>query len=130
MEMNWPPTTEKRIFNALTHSLRRPEFVRRVHGMMNENPGNSMRHLAKDLQVSERRIRKVLHQDLGYKSYVLRQGQFMWTKIIQENRLMRAIGLLNKLKHPEELERLWFYSNEKTSIRMKKSVEEMINGYV
>ncbi|KAM3177689.1 hypothetical protein ACTXT7_004021 [Hymenolepis weldensis] len=30
-------------------SLRTPEFVRRVHGMMDENPGKSIRHLAKDL---------------------------------------------------------------------------------
>ncbi|KAM3176656.1 hypothetical protein ACTXT7_006100 [Hymenolepis weldensis] len=33
-------------------SLRTPEFVRRVHGMMDENPEKSMRDLAKGLQVS------------------------------------------------------------------------------
>ncbi|KAM3179566.1 hypothetical protein ACTXT7_000301 [Hymenolepis weldensis] len=44
----------------------------------------------------------VVHQDLGYRPCVLRRGQFMWTKTTQENRLMRAKPLLNKLKHSEE----------------------------
>ncbi|KAM3182518.1 hypothetical protein ACTXT7_012219 [Hymenolepis weldensis] len=43
---------------------------------------------------------------------------------------MRAKGLLNKLKHPEEQEDPWFFSDEKTSTKMKKSIEEMIGGYV
>ncbi|KAM3187042.1 hypothetical protein ACTXT7_003072 [Hymenolepis weldensis] len=39
-ELNWPPRgREKNIVNT-ADSLRRPEFVRRVHGMMNENRGN------------------------------------------------------------------------------------------
>ena len=49
-------------------SLRTPEFVRKVHYMMDENPGKSMRHLAIELQVSEGTIRNVVHQDLGHKS--------------------------------------------------------------
>ena len=35
------------------------------------------------------------------------------SEINQENRLMRAKRLLNKLKHPEEQEILWFFSDEK-----------------
>ncbi|KAM3174537.1 hypothetical protein ACTXT7_010324 [Hymenolepis weldensis] len=54
----------------------------------------------------------------------------MLTKTTQENRLMRAEGLLNKLKHPEEQECPWFYSDKKTFTRMKKSIEELIDGHV
>ena len=122
-------TSKRKQHCQRSDSLRTPEFVRRVHGMIDENLGKSMRHLAKDLQVSEGTIRNVVHQDLGYKSYVLRRGQFMSTKT-QENRLMRAKRLLHKLKHPEEQECLWFFSDEKTSTRIKKSTQEMIGGYV
>ncbi|KAM3185197.1 hypothetical protein ACTXT7_006860 [Hymenolepis weldensis] len=73
-------------------SLRTSEFVRRVHGMMDGNHGKSMQHLAKDLQV---------------------RGEFMWIKRTHENRLMYAKGLLKKLKHPEEEECLWFFSDKK-----------------
>jgi hypothetical protein len=93
-------------------SLRTPKFVRRAHGMIDENPGKSMRNLAKDLQVSEGTIRNVLHQDLGYKSCVLKRIQFMSIET-QENRSTPAKRLLNKLKHPEEQECLWFFSDEK-----------------
>ena len=69
-------TSKRKQHCQRSDSLRTPEFViRRVHGMIDENPGKSMRHLAKDLQVSEGTIRNVVHQDLGYKSYVLRRGQ-------------------------------------------------------
>ncbi|KAM3170934.1 hypothetical protein ACTXT7_017615 [Hymenolepis weldensis] len=75
-------------------SLRTPEFVRRVHGVAWHDRRKSWavnaQHLAKDPQVSEGAIRNVVRQDLGYKSYVLRRGQFTSTKAPQENRLMRA----------------------------------------
>ncbi|KAM3178570.1 hypothetical protein ACTXT7_002273 [Hymenolepis weldensis] len=54
----------------------------------------------------------------------------MSTKTTQENRLMRAQGLLKKLKHPEKEVCLWFFSDEKTSTRMKKLIEEIIDVYV
>lgn len=82
--------TSKSIADVLTHS----EHLSLSEGCMawSTNPGTSMRHLA---EVSEGTIRNVVHQDLGYKSYVLRRGQFMSTKT-QENCLMRAKWLLNK----------------------------------
>ena len=53
--------------------LRIPSFFfRRMHGMIDKNPGKSMQHFFKDLQVSEKTIRKVVYQDLRYKSYILR----------------------------------------------------------
>ncbi|KAM3179768.1 hypothetical protein ACTXT7_017642 [Hymenolepis weldensis] len=85
-------------------------------------------HHAKDLQVSEgttmckeccpSRPRIQI-------SYIFGRGrQFMWTKTTQENGLMRAKLLLEKLKHSEEEECLWLISKLKTSTRMKKSLKE------
>ncbi|KAM3177351.1 hypothetical protein ACTXT7_004723 [Hymenolepis weldensis] len=42
---------------------------------------------------------------------------------------MRTKRLLNELKLPEQ-ERLRFFSHEKTSTRMKRSIKEMISSYV
>ncbi|VUZ54325.1 unnamed protein product [Hymenolepis diminuta] len=62
-------------------------------------------------------------------SHVLGRGrQFMWTKTTQEIYLMRAKGLLDKLKDPEERECLWFFAHEITSTRMKMLIEEMASG--
>ncbi|KAM3176794.1 hypothetical protein ACTXT7_005810 [Hymenolepis weldensis] len=48
------------------------------------------RHLAKHPQVSEGILGNVVHLDLGYKSYTLRQVEFISTNTTQESRLMRA----------------------------------------
>ncbi|KAM3187133.1 hypothetical protein ACTXT7_002939 [Hymenolepis weldensis] len=88
--------------------------------MIDETPGKSVRYLAKDLQVSEGTI-------IYKESEVISLGG---QTTIQENRLMRAKGLLKKLKHSEEQDYLWFFSDEKKTVRMKKPIEEMIGGYV
>ncbi|VUZ52328.1 unnamed protein product [Hymenolepis diminuta] len=56
-------------------------------------------------------MKNVPHQHLVYKSYILKRVQLMSTKSTKENRLTRANGLLNKLKHPEEQECPWFFSH-------------------
>ncbi|KAM3175856.1 hypothetical protein ACTXT7_007689 [Hymenolepis weldensis] len=93
MEKNWPPNArENSIFTALlTHSedLSLREECMAWHGMMDKSPGKSMRHLTKDLQVSEGTIRDVVHQNFEYKGEVrpraLRQAALdrrrsQWTK--------------------------------------------------
>ncbi|VUZ52935.1 unnamed protein product [Hymenolepis diminuta] len=42
-------------------SLRTFESVRRMHGMIDENSGKTMRNIAKNFQVSEGAIRNVIH---------------------------------------------------------------------
>ncbi|KAM3175768.1 hypothetical protein ACTXT7_007881 [Hymenolepis weldensis] len=74
-------------------SLRAPGFVRRVHGMMEESRGKSICNILPKIFKSPKKqqyLRNVIHQDLEYKSFVLR-----------------------KLKHSEEQECLWFFSDEK-----------------
>ncbi|UYV73719.1 hypothetical protein LAZ67_11000496 [Cordylochernes scorpioides] len=60
-----------------------------------------MRALAKELQVDEATIRRVVHEDLRYKSYMMWRGHFMSERIMI-NHMTKAKRLLNKLKHPEE----------------------------
>ena len=78
-----------------------------------------MRALARELQVDDATIRRVVHEDLRYKSYVMRRGQFL-SERTRENRLTRAKRLLNKLKHPEEPGMLWFFSDEKIFVQDQK----------
>ncbi|KAM3179769.1 hypothetical protein ACTXT7_017640, partial [Hymenolepis weldensis] len=114
-------------------SLRTREFVIRVHGMMDEHPGKSIRNILPNIfkcLKEQQCIRNVLLQHLRYKSYALRRSHFISTRTTQENRLVRAQRLLNKLKHPEEEECLPFFSDETTSTSIKKSNLEIISGYL
>ncbi|VDL59645.1 unnamed protein product [Hymenolepis diminuta] len=71
----------KRRCQRSTDSLKTPGFVRRVHGMIDENPGKSMRDIM---------------------SKIFKRVRFMPTETTRKNRLIRAKRLLNGLKHPEE----------------------------
>ncbi|VUZ44749.1 unnamed protein product [Hymenolepis diminuta] len=62
--MKWPPQgRERSAINALlTHST--PEFVTRVHGMMDENPGRSMCNILPKIfkcLKEQQDIRNVIH---------------------------------------------------------------------
>ncbi|UYV79133.1 hypothetical protein LAZ67_17001207, partial [Cordylochernes scorpioides] len=58
-------------------SIRTPDSISHVQASIDEDPGKSMRALARELQVDEVIIRRVVHENLCYKSYVMRRGQFM-----------------------------------------------------
>ena len=60
------------VHGMIVHGMIAHGMIDRAHGMIDENPGKSRQHLAKDLQVSEGTIRNIVHQDLRYKSYILR----------------------------------------------------------
>ncbi|XP_025161974.1 uncharacterized protein LOC112590242 [Harpegnathos saltator] len=88
------------------------QFVQQVQEIVDESPSKSMRAIARDLNVSESLIRRVVYEDLRYTSNVMRRGQFMSAQT-REQRLIRGKRLLNKLKHPEVPNMLWFLSDEK-----------------
>jgi len=92
--------------------VRTSQFVQKVQGIIDEDPSKSIRAISKDLQVSECTIRRIIHEDIRYKSYAMRRGQFMSAQT-REQRFIRAQRLLNKLKHPEISDMLWFFSDEK-----------------
>ncbi|EFN76011.1 hypothetical protein EAI_12717, partial [Harpegnathos saltator] len=87
-------------------TTRNTQFVQQVEEIVDESPPKSMRAIARDLNVSESLIRRVVHEDLRYTSYVMRRGQFISAQI-REQRLIRGKRLLNKLKHPEVPNMLW-----------------------
>ena len=53
------------------------DIVARVQELVDTDPSKSMRAMAHELEVSVTMVRKINKEDLGYKSYGLRKGQFM-----------------------------------------------------
>lgn len=92
--------------------MRTDDFVEKIKQAVDANPRNSMRSHAKHFKVSEGTIRNVVHENMGYKSYALKKGQFL-SKEMKENRLIKSKMLLNKLKHPAKQDLIWFFSDEK-----------------
>ena len=80
--------------------VRTPQFLQQVQDIIDEDPSNSIRVISRDLQVSEYTIRRIAHEDIRYKCYMVRKGQFMPAQT-REQLLIRAKRLLNKVKHPE-----------------------------
>ena len=91
---------EKKL-STRSDSMRTAEFIHKVKQTIDENRGQSMRSIAKKLHVSEKTIRRNVHEDIRYKSYVIKRGQFISEKS-KENCLNRSKRLLNKLKNPVE----------------------------
>ena len=89
-----------------------PEIVAQVQELISDDPGRSMRKIATDLGVSDFLIRKIVKEDIRYRSYCLRRGQFMSEKT-KRVRYEKAKALLNRLKHPPAENILIFFSDEK-----------------
>lgn len=87
-------------------------LIDNVQHLINEDPGRSMRGIARELTISEFLVRQIVKQDIRYKSYALRRGQFM-NEATKARRAQRAAALLNKFKHPPVQDILIFYSDEK-----------------
>ena len=51
--------------------------LQQVQEIIDEDLSKSIRAISRDLQVSECTIRRIVHEDIRYKSYVIRRGQFM-----------------------------------------------------
>ena len=83
-----------------------------IQQLINEDPTHSMRGIGRELSVSEFLVRKIVKQDIRYKSYSLRRGQFM-SAAAKERKAKRALVLLRKFRKPPAKDILIFYSNEK-----------------
>ena len=91
------------------------ELVQLVQYIIDEDPSKS---ISRNLQVSECPICRTVHDDIRYKSYLMRRGLFMSSQT-REQRFIRAKRLLNKVKHPEILDMLWFYSDQDKKINRR-----------
>lgn len=76
--------------------------------VINKDPITSLKMFPKRLSVSEFIIRCGVREDIKYKSYFMRSGQFISDKT-QENRVIQLMCLLNIFKYPEEPDMLWFF---------------------
>ena len=55
---------------------RTPEFVCEILTMIDSDPGNSIRSLARDMGVSEFLIRQLVHEDICYFLHKMRKSHF------------------------------------------------------
>lgn len=93
-------------------SIRDHDFITKVEKIVDDDPSKSIRAIARELQVHHKTVWRCIHEDLRYSSYVMRRGQFM-TEQTKKNRYEKCQKLLRKIKHPEEPQLLWFFSDEK-----------------
>ena len=76
--------------------------------MINEDSGRSMRSIARELKMSNSTVRTIVNENIRYKSYVIRRGQFL-SRQLKERRLEKAKKLLSKLKNPERKKYLNYF---------------------
>ena len=74
---NVESVTRRRKHKLRLDTVRTPQSVQQVEDIINEDPSKFIRAISRDLQVSECTIRRILHEDIRYKSYVMRRSQFM-----------------------------------------------------
>ena len=60
--------------------MRTLEFIHEVKQTIDEYRGQSMRSIAKKLHVSEKTIKRNVHEDIRFKSCVMKGGQFISKK--------------------------------------------------
>lgn len=104
-------TPDRKKHSRRSDRVRDEEFVSEVEEKIKEDPGKSMRAIAKELSVDHKTIVRTVHDDLGLKSYALRKAQLL-TEKMKDNRKGKAAALLNNLKH-QTCGLLKFFSDEK-----------------
>jgi transposase len=87
--------------------------------LVTKDPGRSMRSIAQEMNVSRTTVRKMVSEDLRYKSYAMRRGQFM-SEVTKTRRLEKAKKLLARIKHPSSPILSSSSQTRKTSRRTRK----------
>lgn len=91
--------------------VRTPDIVHRAQELIFEDPGQSIRKLSSVLDVSEKTMRRIVAEDLRYKSYTIKVRQ-MLSKAARTKRVERCNLLLCCLRN-KAAGRLRFFSDEK-----------------
>ena len=79
---NVESVARRRKHKPLSDTVRTPQFVQQVQGIIDEDPSKSIRVISRNLQVSECTIHPIVHEDIWYNSYMMRRGQFMSAQIL------------------------------------------------
>ena len=88
------------------------DFRANVQELIDDDPGRSMRSIARELGVCDKTIRRIVEEEIHYRSYVLRKGQSLLDST-KSRRHEKAKLLLNRLKNPTSNNQLIFFSDEK-----------------
>ncbi len=99
---------------------RSKSFLDELHTAINGDPSISLQSVATLMNVSKNTIGKAIHEDLRYKSYVLKIHQHL-TDAMKVKRVARCELLLSLLKH-QAAGRMRFFSDEKIF-----TVEQKVN---
>lgn len=75
-------------------------------------------HYTNQLYVVMSAIRHMVHEDIRYKSFIMRRGQFMSNRT-NENCVHPVDCLINKVSYFKEFSMLCFFSNEKNFVQQK-----------
>lgn len=111
-------TADRKTHKRRSDCKRNDDFMAEVKATIDEDPSKSMGQLAKEFNVGKATIHRTVHDDLGYRSFVLRRRQLL-TEATKERRKLRAQALLNDLKR-DSAGLLRFFSDEKKFIQDQK----------
>ena len=78
-------------------SVTTPRLINAIKSRVARNPVQTMRGMARDLNVSEKTVRRIVKKNLKAKSFA-RNQKFLLTDRIKISRLERCKKILNKLK--------------------------------
>jgi hypothetical protein len=98
-----------------------------IQELVNQDPGRSMRSMARELGLANSTVQKKMTLEIHYKSYALRKGQFM-NAATKERRLAKAKLLLNRLKVPAANGQLIFFSDKKNFSQNQKVNRKITGG--
>jgi len=73
---NVESVAKRKKHKARSDTVRISQFVQQVQDI-DEDFSKSIRAISRDLQISECTIRRIVHEDIRYKSHVMRKGQFI-----------------------------------------------------
>ena len=96
---------------AARRSIRTPELVQQVEDAVESDPRCSIRQLARNYQVPQTSMRRLVREDLNVAS-LTRSPQPALTASARQNRAARAQNLLNRLKGPDS-RKVIIFSDEK-----------------
>ena len=90
--------------------IRKDDFIQDIQQTIYNSLGKTIKSLANNFQVSDETIRNVVHENIKYKSTVLKKGQFLPEKM--KKSVIQIKMLLNKIKHPAAKDVIWFFSDD------------------
>ena len=105
--------------NRRSDCVRTVEFLENLQKKVLEDPGNGIRDLSRELNVSASTVKLVLNEDLRYHSHKHRRGQLL-TENASDNRLTKGKKHQSKVKHPTEPQKIWFFFDEKNVCQDQK----------